>query len=248
MKPLSLSRLSPLPCLLLLACFGCDPSDGDGALDGGAELGPEYAAAQGDCDPTDPADPFAQCVDQFEPADGVSYGHDDVPGLVLGPPMGGGMMAGGTDVVSLGCGGSITVALDPGRLRDEPGPDFIVFENAFEAGSITFVEPALVLVSADGEHWSSFACDPLPGEDLPPAGCAGQTPVLATDEATAVDPTLAGGDAYDLAEVGLPHARYVRIVDRTEEHYGTRTWCEGAAGGFDLDAVVALGGRGGGSR
>jgi hypothetical protein len=56
----------------------------------------------------------------------------------------------------------------------------------------------------------------------------------------ATDPETAGGDAFDLGEVGLRQARFVRIVDVTEEHYGERKWCEGDAGGFDLDAVAAV--------
>ncbi|MBZ0147205.1 MAG: hypothetical protein K8F62_06630 [Pseudorhodoplanes sp.] len=51
--------------------------------------------------------------------------------------------------------------------------------------------------------------------------------------------TLAGvgGDAFDLAEVGLSAAKYVRItdVDGDPEDPG-----DAFAGGFDLDAVAAL--------
>jgi hypothetical protein len=30
------------------------------------------------------------------------------------------------------------------------------------------------------------------------------------------------------------------LIDRTAEHYGSQTWCLGAAGGFDLDAIAAV--------
>ena len=48
-------------------------------------------------------------------------------------------------------------------------------------------------------------------------------------------PATAGGDAYDFADVGLTHARFVRIRDKSGEV------CPDAGGsnadGFDLDAV-----------
>jgi hypothetical protein len=50
-----------------------------------------------------------------------------------------------------------------------------------------------------------------------------------------VDPATAGGDPYDLADLGLTRARYVRIRDRSGET------CPDAGGttsaGFDLDAI-----------
>jgi hypothetical protein len=65
-------------------------------------------------------------------------------------------------------------------------------------------------------------------------------PVLATEPGAEIDPATAGGDVFDLADVGLAEARWVRLIDRTAEHYGSDTWCLGAAGGFDLDAVAAV--------
>lgn len=184
-----------------------------------------------------PEDPWADCVVDFMPADDVSFGHDALPEIVLGPPMGGGEAMGGTHVASLGCGGSITLGFLPPWPTDGPGPDLLVLENAFRAGSTTFVEPAQVLVSTDGEQWHALPCA---AETEAAEGCAGLTPVLAAGGDAVPDPATAGGDAFDLADVGLDHARLVRIVDRTEAHYGSRTWCLGAAGGFDLDAVARV--------
>jgi len=66
------------------------------------------------------------------------------------------------DVVSLGWGGSITLSFG-GTLRDGPGWDFAVFENAF---SDTFLELARVQVSSDGLRFSpffpAFSCTPGP--------------------------------------------------------------------------------------
>jgi hypothetical protein len=211
-----------------------EPSADDELGDGG----PAYAPVDGVCDDVEAAtDPYVDCVEAFEPAEGVSFGHDAMPEIVLGPPQGAGERAGGTHVASLGCGGSITLYFAAPWPIDGPGEDFIVFENAFRAGETDFVEPAQVLVSEDGERWHAFACEP-DGEPEPPPGCAGLRPVLATGPGAPLDPASAGGDAFDLAELGLSHARYVRIVDRTALHHGSQTWCLGATGGFDLDAIA----------
>lgn len=222
----------PWPLLLATACD--DPSGGD---DHGDDA---HAPIEGACDDHDgPADPFADCVESWQPAPEVSFGHDAMPEIVLGPPQGGGPDMGGTHVASLGCGGAITLAFDEPWPTDGPGPDFLVFENAFVSGTITFVEPAQVLVSDDGETWHAFPCEP-DGSAEPPPGCAGLTPVLAADPDAPVTPQTWGGDAFDLADVGLPEIRYVRLVDRTAEHHGSDTWCLGAAGGFDLDAIAVV--------
>ncbi|MCX4245446.1 cell surface protein [Paraliomyxa miuraensis] len=219
--------LSPL--LITIACTDPDLHDD------------HRAPVEGICGPeSGPADPFADCVESFDPAPEVSFGHDAMPQIVLGAPVGGGIDMGSTDVASLGCGGSITLWFDDPWPTDGPGPDLLVFENAFEAGSITFIEPAQVLVSEDGHDWHAFPCEP-DGGPTPPDGCAGLRPVLATTPEPALDPTAAGGDAFDLAELGLSEIRYLRLVDRTAEHYDSDTWCLGPTGGFDLDAVAVLG-------
>ncbi len=218
---------------------GCDGSADDG-LDGMGVVQEMFDPVDGICDAMDQGatDPFADCVESFDPAAEASFGHDALPSVVLGPPQGGGEAMGSTDVVSLGCGGSITVQFGEPWPQDGPGADLLVFENPFGAGDAAFVEPAKVWVSADGEIWRSFGCEP-DGEPQPP-GCAGLNPVHANGDADALAPETAGGDAFDLADVGLPHARYVRIEDLTEEHYGSRTWCMGTAGGFDLDAMAVV--------
>ena len=47
------------------------------------------------------------------------------------------------------------------------------------------------------------------------------------------DPELAGGDALDLATIGLSEARYIRIRDAAIS----------GPGGFDLDAAVVVHGQ-----
>ncbi len=220
-------------CIVLaLSVAACEE---EAASTAGIDVTPvEGICAEGDGD-----DPYADCVESFVPAEGVGFGHDAMPDVVLGPPHGAPTGTGSMDVASLGCAGRITLAFDPPAIVDGPGPDFIVFENAFRTGEETFAEPARVLVSEDGQHWEAFDCRVDGDGAWPPTGCAGIEPVLAEGD-PATDPQTAGGDAFDLADVGLARARYVRIVDVTEEHYGERTWCAGDAGGFDLDAVAAV--------
>ncbi|MBX7077607.1 MAG: hypothetical protein K1X88_00385 [Nannocystaceae bacterium] len=171
----------------------------------------------------------------MEAAAPASFGHDALPDIVLGPPAPTG--AGGSlDVASLGCGGRVTLGFAGAGIVDGDGDDVIVFENAFATADGSFAEPAQVLVSDDGETWFAFDCDAAGDAD----GCAGVTPTAAHDADDASVVARAGGDAFDLAAVGLTHARWLRLVDRTREHWPDGMWCEGAAAGFDLDAIAAV--------
>ena len=224
-------------CILLVGAGLALASCADPSTDDRPDAAPDLVdPVEGVCDATDPdsSDPFADCVEAFEPAAEVSFGHDALPSIVLGSPRGAGEGMGGIDVVSLGCGGSITLHFSAPWPTDRPGPDLAIFENAFLTGDSAFVEPAQVLVSDDGIDWYAFPCDPPDVLD----GCAGLRPVLPIEPDD--DPAAAGGDVFDLEDVGLAEARWVRLVDRTAEHYGSETWCLGASGGFDLDAVAAL--------
>jgi len=187
-----------------------------------------------------PSDRFASQVVSFTPGECAGFGIPLLPDVVLGPPVGAGDRQGSLDVVSLGAGGSIVLGFAPTAIVDGPGPDFIVFENAFFAGgdpSRPFAEPAEVSVSDDGITWRAFPC----ATSAPWAGCAGTRPVLSAPDngVSPFDPEAAGGDAFDLATVGLARARYVKIVDRSP------STCPAGAGrpntfGFDLDAVAIL--------
>jgi hypothetical protein len=201
------------------------------------------------------ADRFADQVASYTRGLGGGGGEGALPGVVLGPPHGGGPFQGSTDTLSLGLGGSIVLAFTDNVIVDRPGPDFTVFENAFLThGTLTgppFAEPATVSVSADGVHFFAFPC----ALDMPPyyPGCAGVYPVFATDDASAavpsttpiaslvglpfvgfVPPAGSGGDSFDLAAVGLTAARFVRI------DAGPLTPGLGGLSGFDLDAVGAV--------
>ena len=178
-------------------------------------------------------DLFADRVVSFAPGPNAGFGADKLPAVVLGAPQGGGATAGGLDVVSLGQGGTIVVALDDQPLVDGPGADLLVFENAF-AG---FSETGRVAISADGVTWHEWPCHAELAPDYP--GCAGVTPVFSApgNGISLVDVALAGGDAFDLQALGAIGPgpwRLVRITDSGLNQY------QGSSGGFDLDAVAVI--------
>lgn len=178
---------------------------------------------------------------------GAGRGQAELPGTIRGGPTGAGERAGAVSgVLSLGAGGEIVVDFGENDIVDGPGPDFLVFENPFLVGPYApFSEPALVAVSATEPHPERFVEFPCNLDERPPSsgaeswpfpGCAGVRPVLANvarcDDAT--DVGRAGGDAFDLADVGLARARYVRLRDAAISPSGD------TSRGFDLDAIVLL--------
>jgi hypothetical protein len=216
-----------------------------GCGSGGAAPEGDAGALPTGCDPFAPPSRFASCVLSFEPGPGAGYGQKEYPEIVYGPPQGGGLYQGSTDVLSLGKGGRIAVGFGMNAIVDGPGVDFLVFENPFFTGGTgpdggpdggapeIFAELGEVSVSDDGETWTTFPCH---SDAYPYTGCAGWNPVIADakkNDISPFDPQQAGGDPFDLADVGLTHARFVRIHDIS--NYG------GAPdAGFDLDAVAVV--------
>lgn len=199
----------------------------------------------------------------------LRFGAGQLPGIVLGPPGPSSASTGATSVASLGNGGSATLVFDDLVIEDGPGPDFIIFENAFFVGAppadelsdfFIFAEPATVEVSMDGVTWTAFSFDAaalaatagsLVDRDLFARlrGLAGVTPTFTGNWTVPDDPQVwdsagtggvsgAGGDAFDLADVGLSEARFVRVTDA-----GSANGPAGSGEGFDLDSVVVLHGR-----
>ncbi len=212
---------------------------------------------------TTEGDPYADAVPAFVPGPGGGFGQGGLPARVVGPPAGGGLFAGGLDVVSLGASGRIVLAFTNNVILNGPGVDFTVFENPFlgiGAYSITgvpFAEPGRVRVSQDGVTWFEFPCA-MAGAPYYP-GCAGVFPTLSTSASGASPhasvptsvpieslvgvslfglavPAGSGGDSFDLDAVGLTWARYVEI-----EASPSATGPEGADNArFDLDAISAV--------
>lgn len=244
-RPVGRAVLLPA-CCLLLAALGCtDPSSsepdgwggsgGEGGAfgeggDGGIAAGSAGAAAAlPSC--TGAVSFFATEVIDYAFGPGQSFGQELFPGPVLGPPRGTGSGVGSTDVVSLGDGGFVVLGFAGNAIVDGAGPDFLVFENAFLiSGDETnpYAELGEVSVSQDGETWFTFPCS---RREYPYGSCAGWRPVFETeDESAARDPARVGGDPFDLADLELDWARFVRIVDVHDEGQAA----------FDLDAVALV--------
>jgi hypothetical protein len=188
------------------------------------------------CKSSAPATRTVSCVESFEAGEAAGYGEDQYPEIIYGEPLGNGETQGGINVLSLGRGGSITIGFGGNAIVDGPGVDFTVFENPFlhgANGDQVFSELAEVSVSADGQTWFAFPCA---SEAKPPVGCAGYAPVFANGDIgiSSVDPTVSGGDQFDLATIGVnEEIRFVRIQD---------VQGGGAAptAGFDLDGVAIV--------
>ncbi len=206
------------------------------------------------------ADPFVDAVVDVSYGTYAGFGQDQFPDIVLGPPHGSGAAAGSTDVLSLGDGGNITLEFTDNIVRNGPGPDLIVFENPFYVSGNpenVLAEVAFVEVSQDGETFFRFPNDYDP-EGTPQnnpqnwRGFAGVYPVYSSPD-NGIDPTdpeTAGGDAFDLDDVGLDWIRFIRIIDTDEPPNAAQDddgdeiydpgWVSEGSSGFDLDAVAAV--------
>ncbi|HXK19716.1 MAG TPA: hypothetical protein VNG33_18020 [Polyangiaceae bacterium] len=218
--------------LLLLPLLGACSSNSSG----GAEVGAGGDGAGAGAPSYSPDLPYARSVEAFEPGDGAGYNQAKLPDIVLGPPLVTKDGVPSLDVLSLGSGGEIVLGFGEHVIVDGPGPDLVVFENPFWPGgnaAKVFAELGEVSVSDDGESWQTFPCDTTGDGAGHFAGCAGVTPTLAYDPVTLVplDPAQTGGDTFDLADLGLPRVRFVKIHDLQTLPPA------GMTSGFDLDAV-----------
>jgi hypothetical protein len=219
---------------------GASVSAPEASSEAGSDVEMREASDVGDAGDGGPSEcsPYVTNVISVSYGPGAGFGQSAFPGVIMGPPSGGGCCKGSLNVLSLGEGGSIVVELGQ-VIVDKPGPDFIVFENPFNIGGDPknpFAEPGTVEVSADGLTWFGFPCT---ASSYPYGLCAGWHPVLAnpaTNTIDPLDPAVAGGDPFDLADLpgdaGISEARFVRITDRVD-----------LAGDFDLDAVGVVHGR-----
>jgi hypothetical protein len=268
-RTMKLGIWSALGCAALMAC-GSSTSSSNGndggaasALDAGTDSGWSTIPMGDDEPPTDaskpvddaggyplcdggtmPTDDFVTRVVSFTPGACAGFGASLMPAVVLGPPVGRGDSAGGLDVVSLGTGGTIVVSFAPNAIVDGPGDDFIVFENAFDISGNAQnpnAEIAEVSVSDDGTTWTPFPCT---ATAFPYGACAGWHPVESSpsDCISPRDPATAGGDAYDLSNIGVAHASFVKIVDKGSEACSSDPSQQLNTNGFDLDAIAVVNG------
>ncbi|MFQ5674439.1 MAG: FlgD immunoglobulin-like domain containing protein, partial [bacterium] len=188
-------------------------------------------------EPISASDAWADAVVSFTPGEGAGFGENFFPNNVLGPPDPDPTLTPSNpsskpqELLSLGHGGEIILAFNDNFIVDDEGVDFTVFENPFYLGGDTtqpFIEAAFVAVSMDGQNWVEF-----PWDTTTFAGFAGVTPTR--DNQNPGDPTVSGGDSFDLKDVGLPFAKFVKLTDIGDLKQ------EGSFNGdFDLDAVVAV--------
>lgn len=189
----------------------------------------------------------------------VNRGYQDIANagagyVSVGADTNGTGKAGHNPVVSLGDGGVAILTFEP-PISNGPGPDFAVFENAFDNA---FLELAFVEVSSDGSHYVRF-----------PAVSNTSTltqigPFDASGDATKLH-NLAGkykvdyGTPFDLQELStaqglnigaITHVKIVDVVGAVQAPYATYDKNNHpvndpyptafASGGFDLDAVGVI--------
>ena len=195
---------------------------GDDAVGSGGEEELGGAGAGGTCS----AARFANGVLDYAFGGGQNHGQKALfPAAIFGPPVAGDPGS----LVSLGNGGWVVVEFAGNAIVDGPGTDFTVFENPLG----NFKELATVAVSDDAVSWFEFPCtaaqDAADYGDCAGVGAVHSSPKNGIDP---LDPGVSGGDHYDLAELHLSHARYVRVTDRVD--------LTGLAGVFDLDSVAII--------
>jgi len=132
--------------------------------------------------------------------------------LAVNGVRGAGAQTGSTDVFSLGLHAELdawmVLSWSAGPVYDGPGPDLAVFENPFDYDGGRFFDPIVVELSSNGADWVAFDHQHLGGDWEGDAtnwiGFAGLSPVLLnvdTNPTAPLDSAVAGGDAFDLADL-----------------------------------------------
>ncbi len=174
------------------------------------------------------ADPWADASPGVEYGPGAGYGQSYYPDNILGPPDPSATPTspsfGENNLLTLGKDGWVVLEFTDNSIINEPGADFTVFENVMDTGSGYFQECAFVEVSQDGEYWI-----PFPWNASTLEGLAGLMPTTGDDP---TNPSVSGGDQFDLEVLGLDWVRFVRLTDCGDSVTD--------GGLFDLDAVVAV--------
>lgn len=165
-------------------------------------------------------DPFVDAVASVEPLSAEAFQANLLPGIVAGPPRGGGLVQGSSHVFSLGAatnddggvaspyGGGIVVEFVDNEVWNGPGADFTVFENVFyirDAGGnpdpdSRFMEPAVVSVSEDGTTFVPFPFDFSPRFDPETGDLNLRHPFVYNRGFAGVNPVLSNGYDPDPAD------------------------------------------------
>lgn len=135
-------------------------------------------------------------------------------------------------ICSIGLGGSIIVGNTTHVVVDNPGADFIIYENVFRyTNGKRYIEPASVEVSKNGIDWVLF-----PYNSTTYQGCAGMIPTTGRNP---FDVEVSGGDPFDLADISIDSIRWIRITDITERILlnPSSPFYDPTKTGFDLDAI-----------
>ena len=123
------------------------------------------------------------------------------------------------------------LSLDVKDIR--PGASAVVGADAL-AFPKPFAEIAEVSVSEDGVTWHTFPCT---ATEYPWGACAGWHTV-SKEDSSSLDPEKVGGDPFDLHDIGVTRAKFVRIVDKGG--MACNPVNNPKTNGFDLDAIAAL--------
>lgn len=184
-------------------------------------------------------EPYADSVVSWNPLNADAFGQGALPGIVLGPPQGGGIGSGSTHVASIGAasvddpggapyGGGIVVSFDNNVAFDGPGPDLTVFENVFYIKGATgydpnsrLMEPAIVSVSQDGRTWYTFPFDFSPRYDAKTGALNLRHPFVYNKGFAGVNPVLANGYNVDPTD---PAVSGGDSFDLTDLHVPGLTW------------------------
>jgi hypothetical protein len=184
----------------------------------------------------------ADTLISFKPGSGQSFGQETMyfPNNIFGlPDTNGSQNTPSSDpgqVCSIGLGGEIILGFRNQVLTDGEGPDFTIFENAFNnpVSSKVFAEPAKISVSKDGINFKEF-----PFDSLTLTGCAGISPTNGKEDP--FNPEVSGGNTFDLKDVGMDSIRFIKISDICQmvlDNPG-HPFYDPIISGFDLDAVVS---------
>lgn len=153
------------------------------------------------------------------------------------------------DVFIVGHGNEAVFEWKGKKIVNGEGTDFKVFENSFYMRGTDkkrmSLDLGLVAVSKDGKEWKQFSVkyddSRLKNSPQGKEGFIGLEPVYLHWEDNFTDPQTneAGGDAFDLSDVGIEqgdYIKYVKLIDAGEQYPDGQI----GSNGIDIDGVCAF--------